>query len=338
VTDPGALLALRTLMGIAIGAEYAIGAAVLSEFSPRRNRGTLLASLNGAWIVGFVGGFAVAYVMRESGADWRAVFASAAVPALVVFLLRLGSPESPRWLMANGRRDEAQEIVLKFYGRDYSVEGLRTVNAEPGKSGLSTLFSTVYRTRTIFAGGFWACQVMPLFALTIFLPQVFEALGIGTELGAEMLVNGFLLVGAVAGVVAIKYLPRRKLVIVTFAIVAVALVAMAFAGSFPVWFGVMAFVVFILVASAASNLEYVYPSEIFPTEVRATGMGFAAALSRVGAAASTFLLPVALEGLGNTATMGILAAVAVLGLVISILWAPETKGKSLEEASRAVSH
>lgn len=334
VTDPAILLALRTLMGIAIGAEYAIGAAVLSEFAPRRNRGTLLACLNGAWIVGFVGGFAVAYVMRESGADWRAIFASAAVPALVVFLLRLGSPESPRWLITHGRREQAQEIVTRFYGSDFGVEGLASLNAEPAKSDVSTLFSPLYRTRTLFAGGFWACQVMPLFALTIFLPQVFEALGIGTELGAEMLVNGFLLVGAVTGVIAIKYLPRRKLVIVTFGIVAAALVAMSFANSFPAWFGVAAFAVFILVASAASNLEYVYPSEIFPTEIRATGMGFAAALSRVGAAASTFLLPVALEALGNMATMAILAAVAVLGLVISVLWAPETKGKSLEEASR----
>lgn len=334
VTDPGTLLVLRTFMGIAIGAEYAIGAAVLSEFAPRRNRGTLLASLNGAWIVGFVAGFAVAYVMRESGADWRAIFASAAVPALAVLLLRVGSPESPRWLLANGRRDEAQAVVDRFYGGDYGLVGLATASEGPARRGIAQLFSPAYRTRTIFAGGFWACQVMPLFALTIFLPQVFEALGIGTELGAEMLVNGMLLVGAVTGVIAIKYLPRRKLVIVTFGIVAAALLAMSFAGSFPVWFGVGAFAVFVLVASAASNLEYVYPSEIFPTEIRATGMGFAAALSRVGAAVSTFLLPVALEEFGNMATMALLAGVALLGLVVSVLWAPETRGKSLEEASR----
>lgn len=335
VTDPATLLVLRTFMGIAIGAEYAIGAAVLSEFAPRRNRGTLLACLNGAWIVGFVGGFAVAYAMREAGFDWRAIFASAAVPALVVFLLRLGSPESPRWLASRGRLEEAQQVVSRFYGNGYGVDGLSPVKEDGSpKRGISQLFSSEYRTRTIFAGGFWACQVMPLFALTIFLPQVFEALGIGTELGAEMLVNGMLLVGAVAGVIAIKYLPRRGLVIGTFGIVAVALILMALAGTFPLWMGISAFAVFVLVASAASNLEYVYPSEIFPTEIRATGMGFAAAISRVGAAVSTFLLPVALEQLGNMATMAILAGVAVLGLIISVLWAPETKGLSLEEASR----
>jgi putative MFS transporter len=108
---------------------------------------------------------------------------------------------------------------------------------------------------------------------------------------------------------------------------------MAAADVLPQWVGLASFAVFVLVASAASNLEFVYPSEIFPTEVRATGMGIAAATSRVGAVISTFLRPVALERFGNGPTMVLLAGIAGLGLVMSILWAPETKGKSLAEAA-----
>lgn len=335
VSDVAVLVALRTIMGVAIGAEYAIGAAVLSEFAPRRNRGTLLASLNAAWIVGFVAGFISAYAMRSAGVGWRVVFASAAIPAVMVFLLRLGTPESPRWLVSKGRHREALEIVNRFYGSSFGIAGLapETTSAKGVPSGVRTLFSPAYRTRTVFAGGFWACQVMPLFALTIFLPQVFEALGIESEFGAEMLVNGMLLVGAITGIVAIKYLPRRFFIISTFAFVALMLVIMSFSGGLPFGISITAFASFVLVASAASNLEYVYPSEIFPTEIRATGMGFAAAISRVGAALSTFFLPVALERMGNGPTMLLLAAVAALGLVMSICWAPETKGKSLAEAA-----
>jgi putative MFS transporter len=337
VHDSGTLLLLRTLMGIAIGAEYAIGSAVLSELAPRRIRGTLLSCLNGAWILGFVSGFVVAYAMRAADLSWQAIFASAAVPAAVVLLLRIGTPESPRWLVAQGRREEALEVVGRFYGPSYGIRGLDAdAIGDGGRVGIRTLLSPLYRSRTLFAGGFWACQVMPLFALTIFLPQVFAALGVESEFGANMLVNVVLLVGAVAGVVAIHYLPRRGLVIWTFAVVAVALLLMSAAGFLPQWAGLASFAVFLLVASAASNLEFVYPSEIFPTEVRGTGMGIAAATSRVGAVISTFLLPVALERFGNVPTMVLLAGIAGLGLVISVLWAPETKGKSLAEAAIVV--
>jgi putative MFS transporter len=224
--------------------------------------------------------------------------------------------------------------VRRFYGPAYGIRGLDAdAVGDGGSVGIRTLLSPQYRTRTVFAGGFWACQVMPLFALTIFLPQVFAALGVESEFGAEMLVNGMLLVGAVTGVIAIRYLPRRGLVIWTFAVVAVALLVMAAAGVLPQWAGLASFAVFVLVASAASNLEFVYPSEIFPTEVRATGMGIAAATSRVGAVISTFLLPVALERFGNGPTMVLLAGIAGLGFLMSVLWAPETKGKSLAEAA-----
>lgn len=333
VTEQTGLLALRFIMGIAIGAEYAIGAALLSELAPQKRRGVLLASLNAMWIVGFVSGFLIAYSMREAGATWQLIFATAAIPAIIVFLLRIGSPESPRWLLANGRNEEALAIVHKHFGPEYGLGGLESDEAN-SQGGLARLFQPDYVKRTLFAGIFWACQVVPLFALTIFLPQVFEALGIASELGAEIFVNGVLLLGAVAGIFAVAILSRRGYTIWSFLIVAAALVVMAFSGSMPVAIGLIAFSVFVLVGSSATNLEYVYPSEIFPTELRATGVGFAAAVSRVGAATSTFLLPIALEKIGTMWTMLALAAVALIGAGVSAAWAPETKGLTLREAGR----
>lgn len=331
VADEGTLLVLRFLMGVAIGAEYAIGAALLSEVAPLKHRGALLACLNAMWIVGFVGGFLVAYAMRAAELSWQMIFASAAIPAVLVLLLRLGSPESPRWLVANGRSEEALAIVQKHFGPDFGLGGLESHSAE--KVGIARLFAPEFIKRSLFAGIFWACQVVPLFALTIFLPQVFEALGIASELGAEMLVNGMLLVSAALGVYLVARLTRRGFTIWSFIIVALALVVMAFSGSMPVAVGLIAFAVFVLVAGSASNLEYVYPSEIFPTELRATGVGFAAAMSRVGAAASTFLLPIALQSIGTLWTMLILAVVAIVGAAVSAAWAPETKGLTLSEAA-----
>ena len=85
-------------------------------------------------------------------------------------------------------------------------------------------------------------------------------------------------------------------------------------------------------------LTSVYPGEVFPTEVRGVGTGFAAAVSRLGAATGTFLLPVGIEAIGIQPVMLIMAAVVASGAIVSQLWAPETKGKSLSETAAGFSH
>jgi MFS transporter, putative metabolite transport protein len=81
----------------------------------------------------------------------------------------------------------------------------------------------------------------------------------------------------------------------------------------------------------------VYPGEIFPTEIRGAGVGFATAFSRIGAAAGTFILPLSVDGLGVGTTMLIAAGICVVGAVISQYLAPETKGLSLNETSAPLS-
>jgi putative MFS transporter len=235
--------------------------------------------------------------------------------------------------MSHGEREKAEQVVHRFYGADYGVDDLELEPLE-GRN-FKRLFSRDYRTRSIFAGVFWACQVVPLFALTIFLPQALGALGVEDEFAASMLVNAMLVLGAVAGVIGVQKFSRRGFVIWTFVATTAALLVVSFADAMPVAIGLVAFALFVLIGSAASNLEYVYPSEIFPTEIRSSGIGFATAVSRVGAAISTFLLPVTLGGLGNQATMLLLAAVSVLGIVVSVFWAPETKGLSLAASAAA---
>jgi putative MFS transporter len=92
---------------------------------------------------------------------------------------------------------------------------------------------------------------------------------------------------------------------------------------------VAAFTLFAFFNALTGNLTAVYPIEVFPTEVRATGVGIASALSRIGAAAGTFLLPVGIETLGLPWCMVTGAAMCVLGAGVSQLLAPETTGKSL---------
>jgi putative MFS transporter len=87
-----------------------------------------------------------------------------------------------------------------------------------------------------------------------------------------------------------------------------------------------------------NTLTGIYPAEVFPTEVRGIGTGFATAVSRVGAGVGTFLLPWSMTNLGNSVTMLIAAGLAGVGAAISQWLAPETKGKSLTETAAGFSH
>jgi putative MFS transporter len=331
VAEPWQLVALRLVMGIAIGADYAIGAALLSEFLPRKQRGPLLASLNAVWTGGFVVAFVVGYLMRGLGDDsWRWMLASSAVPAVVVLCLRLGTPESPRWLASQGRQQEAEKVLREFFGPDV------VLGAEPLESRrarLAELFTPRWRRRTAFAALFWFCQVLPFFALFTFAPTVLSSLGLRDEFGGGLVLNVFQLLGGVVGVVVMNRLARRGFVLWSFVVLALSLLPLALSAHPSSAVVVASFAVFAFAVSAAGNLETVYPAELFPTDLRATGVGFAAAMSRIGAAIGTFLLPLSLAHLGNQLTMAIGVAVLLLGAVVSWAWAPETRHLALTEAS-----
>lgn len=323
VAEPWQLVALRLLMGIAIGADYAIGAALLSEFLPRKERGPLLASLNGVWTVGFVVAFVVGYWMRGLGdGSWRWMLASSAIPAVVVLCLRLGTPESPRWLAAQGRRAEAEKVLADVFGPDVV---LGPEPDRPTRVRLAALFTPRWRRRSLFASLFWFCQVLPFFALFTFAPNVLSSLGLKDAFTGGLTLNLFQLAGAVFGVWVMNRLARRGFVFWSFLVLAASLAPMAVTAKPSTAVVIIAFAVFAFTVSAAGNLETVYPAEMFPTELRATGVGFAASMSRVGAAIGTFLLPLSLEHLGNQATMAIGLLVLLVGAAASWAWAPETR-------------
>lgn len=331
VNDQATLFVVRFFIGVAIGAEYAIGSALLAEFSPRKKRSVLLSTMTAIWSVGFVVAYFIAYVLREGGVSWQWILTTAAVPAALVLVSRVSAPESPRWLVSKGKVEEARAIVKRRYGAEYDVDDL-TVE-ENKRLGYSVLFSAQYRTRTAFAALFWTCQVTVWFAMLLFLPTVFGALHIKSELTGNIVINFVTLVGVFLFIYLVQRLGRRPLVIWTFVIMAGFMGLMAAYSVLPSWVILFAFAVYMLVAAGAGNLQFVYPPEMFPTAVRSSACGFAAACSRVGSTASTFALPVLLSTAGTAWTFIVLSGVSVLGAVVSVLWAPETRNLSLIESS-----
>lgn len=328
---PESLFALRVVLGVAIGSEYAISAAMLAEFSPRKQRGASLSSLQTFWLVGYVIAYFASYALDANGVPWRWILASIAVVAALVLLSRVGAPESPRWLASKGRLDEALAIVKRRYGEEYGVDDLALEKGAHVR--YSVLFGPRYRTRTAFAAIFWTCQITCAYALLLFLPMIFTALGIGEGLTADIVINAATVVGGALGIYLCWRLARRPLVIWSFVVMTVFMLIMAGYQLVPSWFTLIAFVVFMLTINGASNLEFVYPAEMFPTEVRSSAVGFAAATARIGSVASAFVLPSLLTSIGAAWTLALLAGVCACGAVVSALWAPETRNLSLLESS-----
>lgn len=331
VADAWQLFVIRLLMGMAIGADYAIGWPLLVEFAPARLRGKLMAFQEVAWYVGYLLAYAVGYYMSTGiNADWRIILGMSTIPSLIVFLLRLGTPESPRWLISKGRREEAMEIARECM-EDDDVRDL--VHEKVVKPSFAKLFSPQYFKSTFFVSMYWVCNVTPYFAIATFAPIVLESLGMEDGLGGAFLLNGVVVAGAVASMYLIERVGRRKLSIPPMWIAAVALVVIGlFSHVSPVVI-LVCFMAFSFFNAISTALTGVYPGEVFPTEIRGAGVGFATAFSRIGAAAGTFILPLSVEGLGVGTTMLIAAGICVLGAVISQYMAPETKGLSLSEAS-----
>ncbi|GAI54267.1 unnamed protein product [marine sediment metagenome] len=130
------------------------------------------------------------------------------------------------------------------------------------------------------------------------------------------------MLGSIGGFLVVDWLPRRAFVIGSFAITSITLIL---SSTMPNGGVVVSFAVFSCVLSAAQAQIYVYLPELFPTSVRASGLGVAVAVSRLGAAAGTFLLPLCVQHFGVDVALRGCAATLILGGIVAFSWAPETR-------------
>ncbi|WP_091969813.1 MFS transporter [Propionibacterium cyclohexanicum] len=323
------LFVLRVLIGFGLGADYAVGPTLQSEFAPRKQRGFMLASLTVLWTVGYVVANVLGVLLVGTGDAWRWLLASGAIPAIVVLLVRIGAPESPGWLISRGRVEEARAIVRKHLGVELTDAELVTSVGENASNDYRRLFVKGQAKRTWFGVVFYSALVLPYFAIYTFVPTIFENLKIQDANLQYIILNFFLLVGGIAGLWLVQRYSRRAATFWSFVVLAVSLLVLGLTSGMPAFVLMIPFAVYTFVMSAASNLTQVYPPELFPTPIRSSGVGLLNGLSRIASAAGTFLLPLMLTGWGIAASMYVLAAVLAVGAVFTWWWAPETSKNHL---------
>ncbi|WP_019244327.1 MULTISPECIES: MFS transporter [Bacillus] len=331
VSTPLQLVIMRFLIGIVIGADYPIATSLVTEFTPRKYRAISMGIIAAAWYVGATAANIVGYYLCEVDGGWKWMLGSAFVPCVILLIGRWGIPESPLWLSRKGRVEEASAIVRQVYGDDVELEP-----EEAKKTRYRMLFEKGYFRRIMFIGIIWVCQVVPMFGLYTFGPQIMHTFGFGAGQEAilsEIIISLFFLIGCIPAMFWLNSIGRRPLLIGSFAIMSVALAILGFFPNTNVWIIVIALGIYAFFSGGPGILQWLYPNELFPTEIRASAVGAAMAFSRIGTVLSTYALPIFMGAYGIGPTMLVGAAISVLGLVVSIIMAPETKGKMLAETS-----
>ncbi|MBT8160918.1 sugar porter family MFS transporter [Arthrobacter sp. GN70] len=337
VDSPGLLFVVRLLMGVAIGMEYSVGWPLMSEFAPANLRGRLMGVTLVAWYTGFMVAYALGYwLVNATSLGWRTILGTSTLLAVVLFLARFGLPESPRWLWNQGRADEAKAVAHKYM--QHAAEMSDVEHEDTRKGTLGMLFSSQYWRATLFVSMFWFCAVAPYFAIATFADTVLQQYGLSGGLAGGVGLSAVALAAVILTVLLIDKAGRRVLTVPPQWVCAALLAVIGLWGGAPPVIVLALFLAFSFFNAMYNTLTGVYPGEVFPTEVRCVGTGFAAAVSRIGAGTGTFLLPWSMANLGPAVSMLIAAGIALVGAALSQWLAPETKGKSLTETAAGLSH
>jgi putative MFS transporter len=327
------LIAFRFLLGIGIGADYPISSTLLAEFSPTGNRGRLMTILVGTWFFGSLCAYVVGLLFTPLGANsWRWMLLVGAVIALVVIFFRASIPESPRWLASQGRTDDATKVLRDLTGQEAALTERPTPRAH-----WTGLFAPGVLRWTFFVCAFWFAYDVAFYGITIYTPTILGPLTGGSSLRANVgavLIALLGLVGAAIGVALVEPWGRRPLIITSFAGLTAALLVLSLIPRPALPFLVVLFAAAELFANMGPGvLDMVYPTELFPTSLRASGTGLATAVSRVGAILSILVFPGLVVAWGLQGALWLFTAAGILGLVVCLALAPETRGRVLEEIS-----
>ena len=328
VATPWQLVALRLLLGFFVGADYPIATSLITEFVPRRSRATGMGVVSVAWYVGATVAAFVGFALVDVSDGWRWMLGSAVLPCVVLLVGRHDIPESPRWLARRGRLDAARETVRRVYGEDVELD-----DEQPVTTRFAAVFRAGYLRRVVYLGVLILCQVVPMYAMYTFGPQILASFGLGSDrmsILGEALISVFFIVGSIPAMFWLNSLGRRPLLIGSLALMAVGLLI---PGVAPAAVVVVAFGIYAFFSGGPGILQWLYPNELFPTEIRATAVGVAIAISRIGVVVSTYGLPLFLARFGVGPTMLVGAALLLVALGWSVVDAPETRHLTLTQAS-----
>lgn len=345
--SPFILIVFRFLQGISVGAEYPISASLVGETMPRKGRGRWMTASFGFQAIGMTLAAIICSIIlffTSSENSWRWMFLSCALPALILAVFRTSIRESPRWLSRKGRLKEAKESLYWLIGTK-ELPRSKKLEEPPQQSHLKELFSSEYRMRILLTALPWFLMDIALYGIGLFTPMILVHLFVPTailsthfiaaDFRADILTviaDIFLIFGFALNIWLVEKRGRIQLQILGF-------IGMTIGTGLIAIFGrnggdlaiILGFSMFNLMVNFGPNATtFLLPVEVFPTRLRATGHGFAAACGKAGATMGVFFLPMAYHTFGLRTTMITIGIFCLIGAMITVIARVETKGLALE--------
>ncbi|KPV46045.1 MULTISPECIES: MFS transporter [Acidiplasma] len=337
------LFSIRFILGLGLGADYAIGTTIISEFSPVKYRGKLLVTNVLSWFLGAAVAALTGYFLLYLGnQSWRYMFLIGIIPAAIILVLRRDVPESPRWLNNKGKTEEASAIEKKLTGTSDNLEKISKDRTNP----LKELLSKKYIKSLAFIGIFWFTFDASFYGISIFSPTILELLGLKARLAVlgSAVFDTFAILGSLIAILLIDKIGRKGITIIGFSGMAISLGLLGIitfympnksafiSAGIPIF--VLFLVFYITEAIGPGSTDFVYPVELFPTEDRATAQGFGTSVSRIGAILGITTFPFIVTAYGFSASLFFFTSLSIIGLMATIFLGTETMGKSLEEINK----
>jgi putative MFS transporter len=336
------MMAFRFLQGVGTGGEVPVASAYINEFIGAEKRGRFFLLYEVIFPVGLMfAGIAGYFLVPIYG--WKAMFVVGLIPSVITIPLRWFMPESPRWLASKGRMAEA-DAVVKLLEDSATRRGVVLVKPvvrpiDPratARSDWRELFKGIYLKRTLTIWGLWVCAYMINNGLITWLPtlytQVFQ-LPLQTSLGYGWITSAIGVIASIVCALLIDKVGRKRWYVTAFLLAMVPLLTLTWLGA------TSAIEVLILATAAYAILQtitfslYLYSAELYPTRLRCIGTGLGSAWLRAGSAIGPVMVGIIVGDLGIRYVFAAFAAVTLVGGLVTLLFAIETKGRVLEELS-----
>ncbi len=342
------LTVARLLLGVTIGVSVVVVPVFVAESAPADARGALLVAYGAATVIGIIAGYLCAYLLADA-ANWRAMLGLAAVPAVLVTLLLTRIPDTARWYLLKGRTDDAHRALLRIEpGADaqFELAEISRTLAEEQAGGVGVLREMLrppYLRATLFVVtlGFFI-QITGINAIVYYSPRLFEKMGFEGDF-ALLVLPALVQVAALAAMFVslalIDRVGRRPILLTGIATMVLAnamLIAVFAAG--PRFGEALAAVKFggVLLFTVGytfgfGSLVWVYAGESLPARLRSMGSSAMLTSDLVANAIVAGVFLTMLTSLGGAATFAVFGALALLSLGFVYRYAPETKGRQLED-------
>lgn len=337
-TNATELIIFRTLLGLAIGADYALTLSIIGEYSPVKGRGKLLGTGLMSWWIGGTVAVALGLLFLPYGdVAWRYLLAAGAIPAIIVLIMRRNVEETPRFAAEKNDTKEISEIKRRF--------GITKDDAKVGSDAGGDTLVPNYEKRGVFAFVSWFLNDLIFYGIGIYTAVLLLELGYSTHAGSLTLTLMLYIIGVVgtlAFVFTADIFGRKKWQAYTFLLQGLALFvlgmyAIIVKSSPPILLLFPMFAVFYFAnAGGTGETTGIFVSELFPTRHRTTALGAGTAISRVGAIISAVVFPITLTLYGIVPMEMLLFAVGLAGFLVTMFLGEETKNKSLESISSDV--